>query len=122
MGNNLFRDNPANPIIAVAQGFQHSLALAADGSVYAFGFNSNGQLGDGTTIIRNTPIRVLKGAYTGTTYLGDNATNPIIGITCGVWHSTVHAADGTVFSFGYNNNGQLGDGTMTNRTLSCKST
>lgn len=45
-------------IVAIGAGHSHSLALAADGSVWAWGENSGGQLGDGTTIDRPAPVRV----------------------------------------------------------------
>ena len=45
-------------ITAVAAGIDHSLALASDGTVWAWGANGDGQLGDGTTIQRLTPVQV----------------------------------------------------------------
>ncbi len=115
-GTTYLGDNTNNPIISVSAGGYHSMALAADGSVYAFGYNAIGQLGDNTTTDRTTPIRVAKGAYSGTTYLGDNVNNPIISVSAGLYHSIALAADGSVYAFGLNNFGQLGDNTTTNRT------
>jgi alpha-tubulin suppressor-like RCC1 family protein len=48
-------------IVAMSAGFNHSLALRADGTLYAFGFNSYGRLGDGTTTSRSTAVQVLGG-------------------------------------------------------------
>ena len=45
-------------VTAVSAGYQHSLALKEDGSVWATGWNGNGQLGDGTTTNRNTFVEV----------------------------------------------------------------
>ena len=46
-------------IISVSGGGQHSLALKADGTVWAWGLNKNGQLGDGSTSNRNTPVQII---------------------------------------------------------------
>ena len=73
------------------------------GRVMAFGYNNYGQLGDGSTTNRNSPVTV--GA------LGsDNAQ-----LVAGYYHSLVLKADGRVMAFGYNTNGQLGDGSTTQR-------
>ena len=45
-------------VTQVAAGYFHSLALLTDGSARAWGINSNGQLGDGTTSQRTTPVQV----------------------------------------------------------------
>jgi len=45
-------------VVAVAAGGRHSLALCADGTVWAWGWNRFGQLGDGTTTHRHTPVPV----------------------------------------------------------------
>jgi len=119
-GTTFLGDNPANPIIAVVAGQYHSLALAADGTVYSFGYNGGGQLGDNTVSSQTTPVKVLQGAYSGTTYLGDNSSNPIIGIAGGGYHSMALAADGTVFSFGDNSYGQMGDSSTTQRNTAVR--
>ena len=40
-------------------GFYHSLVLKTDGSLWAFGRNNYGQLGNGTTVHRNTPTQII---------------------------------------------------------------
>jgi alpha-tubulin suppressor-like RCC1 family protein len=119
-GTTYLGDNINNPIIAVVTGAIHSLAIAADGTVYAFGYNNTAQLGDNTTTDKHTPIKVLKGAYSGTTYLGDNANNPIISVSGGTYHSMALAADGSMYAFGNNNHGQLGDNTTNQRNTAIK--
>ena len=84
-------------------GGDHSIALKSDGTVWLWGYNSNGQLGDGTTTQRSAPVQVS--GLTGVT-----AT------AAGMSHSIVIKNDGTVWSWGYNGYGQLGDGTTTQRT------
>jgi hypothetical protein len=61
-------------VVAIAAGGAHSLALKADGSVWAWGYNAMGQIGDGTVTARHIPVRVsgLGGA---------------VRIAAGVWHS-----------------------------------
>ena len=119
-GTTYLGDDSGNKITAVALGGDHTISLAADGTVYSWGSNGYGRLGDGTTSQRNTPIKVLKGAYSGTTYLGDNSGNKITMVALGYEHSVALAADGTVYSWGYNNSGRLGDGTTTNRSTPVK--
>jgi hypothetical protein len=48
-----------NPVIDTAAGRDHSLFLKSDGTVLATGLNSKGQLGDGTTVNKTSPVQVL---------------------------------------------------------------
>ncbi|MFC6937028.1 S8 family serine peptidase [Actinomadura yumaensis] len=82
---------------AVAAGVTHSLAVKTDGSVWAWGGNSNGQLGDGTTIQHNTPIRVSE--LTGVGSVG-----------AGIWHSLALRPGSGIYAWGRNDAGQLGSG------------
>ena len=97
-------------IIAVAAGNTHSLALKSDGTVWAWGLNTNGQLGDNTTTQRTSPVQVLAGASGCATNLCN-----ITAITAGLSVSVALKSDGTVWTWGLNGNGQLGDGTTTQR-------
>ena len=90
-------DDSTNPVIAISAGYIHSLALKSDGTVWAWGENRFGQLGDGTTQNRDTPVQV------------SSLTN-IIAIAAGTGHSVALQNDGTVWTFGYNHDGQLGNG------------
>ena len=90
-------------VIAVAAGYQFSVALKSDGTVWAWGRNSEGQLGDGTTIDRKTPVQVPN-------------LSGITAISAGGYHvlalQSEGGAAGSVWAFGYNYpGGQLGDGT-----------
>ena len=88
-------------IMQVAAGATHSLALATDGTIYAWGKNEYGQLGNDSTI--NSPIPVAV-KTTGTPMDGKK----IIQIHAGYEHSLALASDGTVYTWGRNNYGQLG--------------
>lgn len=83
---------------AVAAGTNFSLALHDIGVVYAWGNNTFGQLGDGTTVLRSTPIKVA------------NLSN-ITAIAAGANHAIALKADGSVWAWGNNTYGQLGDNT-----------
>lgn len=96
-------------VAAVAAGSSHSLARKTDNTAFAWGANTNGQLGDTTTTQRLTPVQVR--AISG----GGNLTN-VADIACGDTHSIARLTTGTLVSWGNNANGQLGDGSTTQRT------
>ncbi|MFC1746116.1 Ig-like domain-containing protein [Candidatus Riflebacteria bacterium] len=94
----------------ISAGGAHSLALKIDGTVVAFGANTTGQLGDNSTTTRNTPVYVKNSDGSG------NLSN-IICISAGGAHSLALDASGTVWAFGLNDSGQLGDDSNSNRKL-----
>ena len=94
-------------ITAINAGHDHSLALKNDGTVWAWGNNMNGRLGDGTTMPKRSPAQVLKGASpSGTSYLSD-----VSAVSAGLAYSLALRKDGTLWAWGSNSNGKLGDGT-----------
>ena len=96
-------------VIAVAAGGNHVIALSFDGTVWAWGSNSVGQLGDGTAVAqRNFPRKVVGIG-------GVDSLTDIIAIAAGGNHSLAIRSDGSVVSWGLNNSGQLGDSTKTTR-------
>jgi alpha-tubulin suppressor-like RCC1 family protein len=96
-------------VAAVAVGGNHTVALKDDGTVWAWGDNYYGQLGDGTTTNRHTPVQA-KGPG------GAGFLSAVAAVTGGMWHTIALKSDGTVWTFGYNEYGQLGDGTTTSRS------
>lgn len=84
-------------VVMISRGFDHTLALDASGNVWAWGKNTDGQLGDGTTDDRDHPVQVpgLSGVVS---ILGASATSYAI------------LADGTVWAWGENTYGNLGAG------------
>jgi alpha-tubulin suppressor-like RCC1 family protein len=99
-------------VTAIAAGSTYSLALDSDGSVWAWGNNTNGQLGNGnsgTGAQEVTPVKVK----------GENGVGVLTNVTAiagGQLHPLALDSDGNVWSWGFNSDGQLGDGTTTNRS------
>jgi alpha-tubulin suppressor-like RCC1 family protein len=102
--------SPLAGIRNVAAGRGFSLAVGTDGTVWAWGSNSAGQLGDGTTTNRSTPARVR--GPNGAGVLGSVST-----ASAGSDHALALLTDGTVRAWGTNTHGQLGDGTTANRSV-----
>jgi len=80
----------------------HSMALKSDGTVWAWGSNLYGQLGNASTTNTNTPVQSI-------------LLSNIIAISAGGWHSVALKNDGTVWTWGWNMDGQLGDGTTNDK-------
>ena len=89
----------------VAAGGAHTIAIKTDGTLWAWGYNYYGQLGDGTTTNRTSgPVQI----GTGTNWAK---------VAAGWYHTVAIKTDGTLWAWGSNGDGQLGDGsTATNRT------
>jgi alpha-tubulin suppressor-like RCC1 family protein len=90
-------------VIAISTFAHHSLALKSDGTVWAWGRGSYGELGDGTNKDHKSPVQV-------------SGLSDVIAISAGGGHSLALKSDGTVWAWGHNIYGQLGDGTTTSRS------
>src|SRR5207302_831082 len=89
-------------VTAIAAGGYHTVALTSDGRLFAWGSNGAGQLGDGTTTNRSTPVAVdTSGALSGKT---------VTAISAGHDHTAAPTRRGSVLAWGGNSAGQLGDG------------
>lgn len=95
--------NGLSEIIAVSGSYGHKIALNRDGTIWAWGWNGYGQLGDGTLINQSAPKQA-------------NLFN-VKAIAAGGSHSIALKEDGTVWAWGNNQYGQLGDGTKANRSI-----
>src|SRR5262249_26375217 len=94
---------PLTDVVAVGMGVNHTVALKSDGTVWTWGDNSQGQLGDnGQVAFRSTPAQVA-------------GLSGIVSIAAGFNHTLALAGDGTVWTWGDNYGGQIGDGTTTDR-------
>lgn len=82
-------------ITHIAAGNTHGLAVKNDGTVWAWGANSQGQVGNNTTTHQFTPVQMT----------GVSSASKVAG---GTLHSLILKSDGTVMATGYNNGGQLG--------------
>ena len=89
---------------AIAVGYAHTVAIKTDGTLWTWGCNGYGRLGDGTTTARSSPGTVAGG---GTTWCATSA---------GGNHTAAIKTDGTLWTWGVNSNGQLGNGTTSNRS------
>ena len=91
---------PQISIKATSAGTSHTVYLKGDGTVWAAGYNSNGQLGDGTTTNRSNPVQVVDGS-------GNPLSGGGGGISAGYYHTVYLKGDGTVWAAGRNESGQL---------------
>jgi alpha-tubulin suppressor-like RCC1 family protein len=108
-------------VTAIAAGYRHSLALGNNGHVYAWGINSSGELGDGTTITtgcacKPTPEDISKPD-------GSPLHNVrVVAIAAGMHYSLALDGNGDVYAWGDNSSGELGDGTTITTGCWCKPT
>ena len=91
----------ANNWAMIAAGSKHSLAIKTDGTLWSWGLNSDGQVGNGNNLNQLTPQM-----------LGDGKNWKAI--SAGQFHSLAVRTDGTLWIWGRNLEGQLGDGKRQN--------
>ena len=85
-------------MVNVNAGVSHSLAVKEDGSLWAWGRNRCGQLGDETTIDKNVPVEI-------------ESIKNVVYVAAGTDYTFAIKEDGSLWGWGYNSNGQLGIGT-----------
>ena len=107
--------NKSSPVQTIAAGtnwkqvsastsFVHCGAIKTDGSLWTWGRNDYGQLGDNTTTNKSSPVQTVAG--------GTNWKQ----VSKGSIHAAAIKTDGTLWTWGYNNIGQLGDNTTINKS------
>jgi len=96
-------DLDSDGVKAMAAGNSHTVALKSDGTLWAWGYNLFGQLGDGTTNNRSYPVQV-------------SSFKDVKAVAVGSGYTVALKNDGTLWTWGYNGFGQLGDGTTNNRS------
>lgn len=82
----------------------NALALKSNGTLWGWGWNGYGQLGNGTTATAYTKIQI-------------GTANDWSKVTCGAYCTFALKQNGTLWAWGYNNHGQLGDGTIIEKHL-----
>ncbi len=110
-GTTVQRNTPVNVvglssgIMQIASGDYHSCALTSAGGVKCWGFNLYGGLGNGSTIDSSVPVEVI------------GLTSGVVSISAGRDHTCAVTSGGAVKCWGYNGQGQLGDGTTIDRNV-----
>lgn len=111
LGNNTdgFRSSPVQIGLetnwSLVSVWQHTLGIQTDGGLYAWGTNSSGQLGDNTTVSKSSPIQVGGLSNWSDASAGGSGA-----------FSVATKTDGTLWAWGGNGSGQLGDGTTVNKS------
>ena len=108
--------NPASPndadkglkAVNVTGGFWYSLALGSDGNVYAWGYNSKGQLGNNSSKDSTVPVLVSDSASPTDTSKGLKA----VLVSTGQYYSLALGSDGNAYAWGDNGYGQLGNNSI----------
>ncbi|HEY1738735.1 MAG TPA: Calx-beta domain-containing protein, partial [Acidimicrobiia bacterium] len=95
----------ASGVVALAAGAWHTCALLRSGGVECWGDNELGQLGDGTTTNRTTPVSVY------------GLASGVAAVSAGQLHTCVLRSAGGVECWGYNGDGELGNGTTTDEAV-----
>lgn len=95
------------PIVDVAAGTQHTVALSANGTVYTWGYNNQGQLGYSGSTTQTSPKAVT---------LGDGIVASSVAAAYN--NSAIVTAEGRVYAFGANGSGQLGNGLVSDNVTS----
>ena len=107
---NTYPDLPKDfTYLQVSAGYYHSLALGSDGNAYAWGYNTYGQLGNGTTTERHTPVRVKTPDRN--TYPDLPKDFTYLQVSAGGDHSLALGSDGYAYAWGCNYYGNLGNNT-----------
>ena len=90
-------------VAAIAAGGHHTCAITTSGGLKCWGYNIQGQLGDGTTTIRNTPVDVV------------GLASGVVSVVAGGHHTCAVTTSGGAKCWGDNQWGQVGDGTEEDR-------
>jgi hypothetical protein len=89
---------------SVKGGYTYTAAIKTDGTLWTWGNNANGQLGDNSITHRSSPVQTVAGG-----------TNWKL-VASGNYHTACIKTDGTLWTWGINTNGQVGDNSITHRS------
>jgi alpha-tubulin suppressor-like RCC1 family protein len=104
---------PLTGVLAVTAGYAHSCALVEQtvppgpNTVACWGYNNSGQIGDGSTTNMPFPATVRIDA--------DNTLQNAVAVKAGDYHTCALLANGSLWCWGQNTYGQVGNGTLTNQ-------
>ena len=136
LGNGAFDDHDASPVVvqydtdpdpnnvslgdltgltSVVTGGFHSCALASDATVWCWGYDASGQLGDGATATRNYAAHVQVNPDPDPD--ADNPLTGVVSLTAGAGDTCAVMTNGSLKCWGDNGHGQLGDGSTSDRHL-----
>jgi len=87
---------------SISSGGSHTSAIRSDGTLWAWGLNTAGQLGDGTATNKSSPVQV--------------GTSSWVSVSSGGYHTIALDKNYVLYTWGLNSNGQLGDGTTVNKS------
>jgi alpha-tubulin suppressor-like RCC1 family protein len=110
-GSTILKNKPvdvvglSNGVIQLSAGNEHTCALTTIGGVKCWGNNVSGELGDGTTIVRTTPVDVI------------GLSSGVIQVAAGGYHTCALTNEGGVKCWGNNWDGELGNGTIINQSV-----
>ena len=88
----------------ISAGSQHTAAIKTDNTLWVWGYNFNGELGTNNVVYYSSPVQTTSG---GTTWKQ---------VSCGIDHTMAIKTDGTLWTWGSNVYGQLGDNTDVNKS------
>lgn len=86
--------------VNLSSGYDHMAAIKTDGTLWLWGTNSHGQLGDDTTASKSSPVQTVAGSTNWKQ------------LSCGSFSTSAIKTDGTLWTWGRNDYGQLGDNTI----------
>lgn len=93
-----------NNWVLVASGGYHTAAIKTDGTLWTWGYNTTGTLGDNSVTHRSSPVQTVASSAT------------YKRASCGQYHTAAIKTDGTLWTWGNNSNGQLGNNSLAHRS------
>ena len=109
-GTTIDRSSPVQTIAGgtnwkeITTGYYHTASVKTDGTLWSWGVNAKGQLGDNSIINKSSPVQTIAGGVNWKKVSG------------GLFHTIAIKTDGSIWTWGYNASGQLGDNTILNRS------
>ena len=92
-------------VASVSLGTRHSAVIKTDGSLWTWGDNEHGKLGNGTIKSSNVPVKIM---------------DDVASVSLGDDHTAAIKTDGSLWICGYNWNGELGNGAKENESVPIK--